>query len=103
MKRRESLKNGFKALSAKFVRYFRLPGFGGNPPKFLLDTNACIHYLNHGDSPVRRRMESLRPADAAVCSVVKAGLYYGADKSMRKTENLEGLEYFFSTLQSLPF
>jgi len=26
--------------------------------KYLLDTNACIHYLNHLDSPVRRRRNS---------------------------------------------
>ncbi len=70
---------------------------------YLLDTNACIHYLNHADSPIRCRMELLRPVDVMVCSVVKAKLYYGANRSSRKPETLTALEAFLSLLSSLPF
>jgi tRNA(fMet)-specific endonuclease VapC len=41
---------------------------------YLLDTNACIVYLNRPISGVRRRLESLPPHDIAVCSVVKSEL-----------------------------
>ena len=71
--------------------------------KYLLDTNACIHYLNHPDSPVRRRLERVLPADVALCSIVKAELYYGAFKSKQTAKNLAALEYLFATLTSLPF
>ena len=71
--------------------------------KYLLDTNACIHYLNNPDSPVRRRLERLLPADVALCSMVKAELYYGAYKSKQPARNLAALEYLFNTLTCLPF
>jgi Predicted nucleic acid-binding protein, contains PIN domain len=71
--------------------------------KYLLDTNACIHYLNHLDSPVRHRLERMHPADVTLCSMVKAELYYGAFKSKQTARNLAALEYLFSILTSLPF
>jgi predicted nucleic acid-binding protein len=40
----------------------------------MLDTNACISYLNHADSPVRTRMQRLSPESVALCSVVEAEL-----------------------------
>ena len=70
---------------------------------FMLDTNACIHYLNNPGSPVRLRLELLRPADVVVCSVVKAELYYGAHRSSRKPESFAALDRFLSPLASLPF
>jgi len=70
---------------------------------YLLDTNACIHYLNREDSPVRCRMEQLRPRDVLICSIVKAELYYGVFRSKHRTGNMEKLDAFFSILQSLTF
>ena len=66
--------------------------------KYLLDTNTCIHYLNHLDSPVRHRLERLHPADVTLCSMVKAELYYGAVKSKQTAKNLAALDYLFTTL-----
>ena len=71
--------------------------------KYLLDTNTCIHYLNHLDSPVRHRLEHVLPSEVVLCSMVKAELYYGAFKSKQTTKNLAALEYLFSILTSLPF
>lgn len=70
---------------------------------YMLDTNACIHYLNNPDSPIRHRMSLLRPADVLVCSMVKAELYYGAYRSSRRPETFSALERFLSLLTSLPF
>jgi tRNA(fMet)-specific endonuclease VapC len=50
---------------------------------YLLDTNACISYLNNPQSPVRYRMERLQPSSVFVCSVVKAELYFGVVNSRR--------------------
>jgi tRNA(fMet)-specific endonuclease VapC len=44
---------------------------------YLLDTNACISYLNNPQSRVRYRMERLQPSSVFVCSVVKEELYFG--------------------------
>ncbi|NMG18185.1 type II toxin-antitoxin system tRNA(fMet)-specific endonuclease VapC [Brasilonema bromeliae] len=70
---------------------------------YLLDTNACIVYLNRPVSGVRRRLQSLSPQDIAVCSVVKAELFYGAMKSKNPTRTLALQEAFLNNFVSLPF
>ncbi|WYL96821.1 MAG: type II toxin-antitoxin system VapC family toxin [Gloeotrichia echinulata IR180] len=70
---------------------------------YLLDTNACIVYLNRPISGVRRHLESLRPQDIAVCSVVKAELFYGARKSNNPQRTLALQSGFLNNFVSLPF
>ena len=70
---------------------------------YLLDTNACISYLNNQRSPVRYQLERLEPTSVFVCSVVKAELYFGVMNSQHPRENREKLEAFLEQLGSLPF
>ncbi|NJM19133.1 MAG: type II toxin-antitoxin system VapC family toxin [Richelia sp. SL_2_1] len=70
---------------------------------YLLDTNACIVYLNRLMSGVRRRLQSLSPQDIAVCSVVKAELFYGAMRSNNPERTLALQSAFLNTFVSLPF
>ena len=70
---------------------------------YLLDTNACISYLNNPQSSVRYRMERLQPSSVFVCSVVKAELYFGVMNSRRPLKNHEKLETFLQPLGSFPF
>lgn len=71
--------------------------------KYLLDTNACISYLNNSDSPVRVRMQKLKPAEIVLCSVVAAELYYGVMKSAAPSKNLARLAPFLDQFTSLAF
>ena len=71
--------------------------------KYLLDTNACIRYLNDADSSVTRRVRATLAKDIVLCSVVKAELLYGAHHSSHKAENLRLLQAFFPLFLSLPF
>lgn len=71
--------------------------------KYLLDTNACISYLNNASSPVRSRMQALQPSEIMLCSVVEAELYYGVMKSATPLKNLAKLTPFLSQFTSLPF
>jgi tRNA(fMet)-specific endonuclease VapC len=48
---------------------------------YLLDTNTCIKYLNGTSEAIRSNMENKPPENIAVCSVVKAELFYGSMKS----------------------
>jgi tRNA(fMet)-specific endonuclease VapC len=48
-------------------------------------------------------MERMHPADVLVCSIVKAELYYGANRSYRKPQTLAALEEFLNLFTSLPF
>jgi tRNA(fMet)-specific endonuclease VapC len=70
---------------------------------YLLDTNACIVYLNRPMSGIRRRFAMLSPQDIAVCSVVKAELFYGAMRSNNPTRTLSLQEAFLNNFVSLPF
>ncbi len=70
---------------------------------YLLDTNACIVYLNRPISGVRRQLQSLSPLDVAVCSVVKAELFYGAMRSQNPARTQALQEAFLNNFISLPF
>ena len=69
---------------------------------YLLDTNACIGFLN-GKPKVVTAFEARQPSALNLCSVVKAELVFGAWASRRVAENLRKLETFFRPFQSLPF
>ncbi len=71
--------------------------------KYLLDTNACIIYIKNSQSGVRLRLESLPKSEIAVCSIVKAEMFYGSMKSQNQNESLAIQQKFFSQFQSLPF
>jgi len=71
--------------------------------RFLLDTNACIAYLTGRSKPLMDRLRKIPPDDVALCSVVKAELFFGARKSARATANLARLASFFGPLVSIPF
>ncbi|MCC5634222.1 type II toxin-antitoxin system VapC family toxin [Nostoc sphaeroides CHAB 2801] len=70
---------------------------------YLLDTNACIRYLNSSNNPVFYRLNSLPPDDVFICDIVKFELYYGAYKSYNRYKNLATLKIFFDEFVSLPF
>src|SRR5438552_2034488 len=71
--------------------------------RYLLDTNTCIAYLNGRTPEVRRRLAALNPEEIALCSVVKAELLYGAQKSNVREQTMGKLQQFFAPLQSLAF
>lgn len=70
---------------------------------YLLDTNAWISYLNFPSSPVRTHLQKHSPQELAICSVVKAELYFGAYKSSRRAQNLSLLANLFQGFISYPF
>ena len=70
---------------------------------YLLDTNACIVCMNVRAPRMRERLAALKPADVAVCSVVKAELFYGAAKSRDTVATLEAQQRFLEPFVSLPF
>jgi tRNA(fMet)-specific endonuclease VapC len=71
--------------------------------KYLLDTNACIGYLNGRAIGIRQRLESMSPSDVVVCSVVKAELFYGTMKSPDPARTLARQAVFLEQFESLPF
>ncbi len=58
--------------------------------KFLLDTNAVIAILNKNQAFISK-LKQYRPSDFGLSAIVLFELYYGAEKSQRKSENLANI------------
>ncbi|MGI9056784.1 MAG: type II toxin-antitoxin system tRNA(fMet)-specific endonuclease VapC [Pyrinomonadaceae bacterium] len=71
--------------------------------KYLLDTNACIIYIRNTHSGIRLKLESMPKSYIAVCSIVKAEMFYGSMKSHTPHKSLVIQQKFFDQFQSLPF
>lgn len=71
--------------------------------KYMLDTNACIRYLNGQSEGIRDRLNELQPGEVALCSVVRAELLYGVRKSVQPKRNAERLACFLKGFPCFPF
>jgi tRNA(fMet)-specific endonuclease VapC len=71
--------------------------------KYLLDTNTCIRHLNRRSPAIIDKLATLPPDEIAVCSVVKAELFAGAQKSQQPTRTLQRQRAFLDQFVSLPF
>jgi len=70
---------------------------------YLLDTNVCIVYLKSRNLHLKERLETTSPQNIAVCSIVKAELFYGAMRSQNPSHNLVLQQEFLDRFISLPF
>jgi tRNA(fMet)-specific endonuclease VapC len=70
---------------------------------YLLDTNVCIRFLNGLAPGVLQRLQALQPVEVVVCSVVKAELFYGAQRSRDPARSLAVQIRFLQPYHSLPF
>ena len=70
---------------------------------YLLDTNACIIYMNGKNDLLKHNFKSHSDMDIVVCSVVKSELFYGAKKSNNPSRSLALQKAFLSRFISLPF
>lgn len=70
---------------------------------YLIDTNVCVMYLNGRSPSIRDRILSVPTQDIAVCSVVKAELFFGAMRSNNPTATLQRQQAFLDNYESLPF
>jgi tRNA(fMet)-specific endonuclease VapC len=70
---------------------------------YLLDSNACITYLNGRSPELKQRLESHNPENIYVCSIVKAELYYGAMRTRNPIETLQAQKEFLNNFSSLAF
>jgi len=71
--------------------------------KYLLDTNACIRYLNARSVRLKARLDQTPPDLITVCSIVEAELFFGAAKSREPEETLRQQQLFLDKFRSLPF
>jgi tRNA(fMet)-specific endonuclease VapC len=71
--------------------------------KYLLDSNVCISFLRGRTRILQEKFTAVSATEKAVCTPVKAELYYGAYRSQDPQKNLNEVKSFFSPFVSLPF
>ena len=70
---------------------------------YLLDTNACIYYLNGTYPELVRRVLAEGPGALAVSSISVAELHFGAERSGRAGANLARIQALLRELRTVPF
>lgn len=71
--------------------------------RFLLDTNTCIRFLNGRSATLVKHLTDAADEDVGVCSVVKAEMLYGSERSKNPLRSREIQQRFFARYVSLPF
>jgi tRNA(fMet)-specific endonuclease VapC len=70
--------------------------------RYMLDTDICIHAMNHRPPAVLAALRKHQPAGLGVSSVTAAELYFGAARSGSQ-RNLDSLRRFLAALEVAPF
>jgi len=70
---------------------------------YYLDTNICIYFLKGIYPALLTKMLMFNPSNIKIPAVVKAELFYGAEKSARREQNLGKINAFLSPFEIVPF
>ena len=70
--------------------------------RYMLDTNICIYVMKNYPQALREKFNALAE-QLCISSITLGELYYGAEKSARRVENLTAIEHFVARLDVLPF
>ncbi len=71
--------------------------------KYYLDTNICIYFLKGMNEIIKRKLLEKHPDEIKICSIVQAELLYGAEKSIKKEENLKNIKEFLFPFEIVSF
>jgi len=69
--------------------------------RYLLDTNICIYIRQHKPLKVLERFKRLNPGEAFLSVITYGELLYGANKSVRRKQQLQDLQEMTQTLPVL--
>jgi len=70
---------------------------------YFLDTNICIYYLRGIYPAIASKLLTVKPMDVKIPSIVKAELLYGAEKSVKRDENIRKIQAFLMPMEIVPF
>jgi tRNA(fMet)-specific endonuclease VapC len=70
---------------------------------FFLDTNICIYFLKGLNKNLAFKLIETDREKIFIPAIVKAELYYGAEKSLKAQENIKKIDSFCSLFQTAPF
>src|SRR5712671_4650390 len=70
--------------------------------QYMLDTNICIYVIKNRPTELRQQFNRLAE-QICISAITLAELYYGVEKSSRRSQNLQAVEQFVARLEALPF
>ena len=70
---------------------------------YFLDTNMCIYFLKGLYPKLLSKMLSMHPSDIKVPVIVKAELFYIAEKSGKYDDYIQKISAFLSPFEIVPF
>jgi len=70
---------------------------------FYLDTNICAFILNGRHPHLTERFLSCSPSSVKIPAIVLYELYFGAEKSQKREENLRKIQAFIAEIEVVPF
>jgi tRNA(fMet)-specific endonuclease VapC len=71
--------------------------------RYILDTNICIYIIKQKPEKVFRKFRKLSIGQIAISSITYSELYFGVQKSQKKSQNEAALQQFASPLEILPY
>jgi tRNA(fMet)-specific endonuclease VapC len=69
---------------------------------YMLDTDICTYVIKRYPLELRKTFDDLAE-QLCISSITLGELYYGAEKSSCRAENLIAIEHFVARLETLPF
>jgi len=69
----------------------------------MLDTNACVLFMNRASTALSGRLGRTHPSDVCISVITLAELLYGVEHSSQRGLNMEKLVVFRSRVQTLSF
>ncbi|CAM2842137.1 tRNA(fMet)-specific endonuclease VapC [Methylobacterium mesophilicum] len=69
---------------------------------YMLDTNICIYVIKRHPAAIREKFNALAE-QLCISSITLGELHYGAEKSVRRAENLTNITRFVARLEVLLF
>ncbi|MCL2323878.1 MAG: type II toxin-antitoxin system VapC family toxin [Oscillospiraceae bacterium] len=70
---------------------------------YFLDTNICIYFLKRAYGNIHHRVLTTKPSNIKIPAIVKAELIYGAEKSLKRDENMTKLIEFLHPFDIISF
>jgi tRNA(fMet)-specific endonuclease VapC len=71
--------------------------------KYHLDTNVCINVLAQRNARLAQRFLAVPLSEKVICCIVRAELFYGANKSLWRATSLEAIETFLADYPTVNF
>src|SRR6266704_983913 len=70
--------------------------------QYMLDTDICIYVIKNHPEALREKFNRLAD-QLCISSITLGALHFGAEKSLRRLENLDAINNFTACLEVLPF